>query len=77
MSMETIMQIIADNLTDVPQLTETTSLRAELNVDSLDVIMIINALEDEFSLTIDEDDFVEVDTPAEIFNLLKSKYSVE
>jgi len=77
MSMEKILTVIKENLSESPDVNEKTSLRNDLNIDSLDVIMIFNAIEDEFSISLEEEDFDKVDTPEEIMSLLKSKYNLE
>ncbi|KGP76831.1 acyl carrier protein [Desulfosporosinus sp. Tol-M] len=48
-------------------------LREDLNVDSIDFLMIIGDLEDEFSITIDEDEFLDVVTVNDIVEKLKAR----
>ncbi|MFA5245646.1 MAG: acyl carrier protein [Pedobacter sp.] len=48
-------------------------LREDLNVDSIDFLMIIGDLEDEFSITIDEDEFLDVVTVKDIVEKLKAR----
>jgi acyl carrier protein len=48
-------------------------LLEDLEVDSLDRLMIISALEDEFSLSIAEDDFLDVVTVGDIIQKLQDR----
>lgn len=54
-----------------------TNLRKDLEIDSLDALMIMNDIDDEFGISIDEDDFKTVNSPREIIALLKSKYGID
>lgn len=45
----------------------------DLRVDSLDLLMILSALEDEFSITIAEDDFLDVVTVNDIAIKLRAR----
>lgn len=58
------------------QITLATNLINDLGVDSFGSIMIINALEDEFSITINETNFESVVTVEDIITLLR-KYHPE
>ena len=72
-----VIKIIEDSLNDNPLIKKDTNLRTDLDVDSFDVLMIINALEDEFSISIEEDDFNLISTPEEIYLLLQEKYGIK
>lgn len=48
------------------EITLESRLLEDLLVDSLDLLMILSALEDEFSITIAEDDFLDVVTVKDI-----------
>jgi len=52
-------------------------LRKELDIDSFDVLMIMNELDDEYGIALDEDDFKAVNTPHEIVTLLTTKYGID
>lgn len=54
--------------------TPASDLRKELRMDSFGTLMIINAIEDEFGIAIEEADFNQVHTVADIVSLLESKY---
>jgi acyl carrier protein len=51
-----------------------TNLFTELNIDSFGKLMIVNAIEDEFSIEVDEDDIEKFATVNEIIEVLQSKY---
>ena len=54
--------------------TLTSDLRKELRMDSFGTLMIINAIEDEFGISVEEADFTQVHTVADIVSLLETKY---
>lgn len=54
-----------------PEITLESRLLEDLKVDSLDLLMILSALEDEFSIIIAEDDFDDVYTINDITVKLK------
>lgn len=56
-----------------PMITIDSRLIEDLMVDSLDKLMILSALEDEFSITIAEDDFADVVTIKDIAVKLKAR----
>jgi len=55
------------------KITPESRLREDLNVDSIDFLMIIGDLEDEFSITIEEDDFLDVVTVNDIVEKLEAR----
>jgi acyl carrier protein len=76
-TIEIINKIISENIESNDPIQNNTDLRKELNIDSFDVLMIMNEIEDEFSLELEEDDFQDVNTPQEIVILLTKKYGVK
>ena len=66
-----IIKIIEENLEEEFDVTLKTNLRDDLNIDSLSTLMIITALEDEFSITIKDTDFAEIKRVEDIIKLLK------
>ena len=48
-------------------------IREDLTLDSFDILMIISALEDEFLITIDEEDFANIVTIKDIVEKLRSE----
>ena len=71
-----IIAIIRKNVNSELEINESTDLRKELNIDSFDVLMIMNELDDEFGISLAEDDFKSVTTPGDIINLLADKYGI-
>lgn len=66
-----IIVIIQSVLEKSPEITLESRLLEDLKVDSLDLLMILSALEDEFSIIIAEDDFDDVYTINDIAVKLK------
>jgi len=75
-TIEKIIAIIGKNIKTESLIQEDTDLRKELGIDSFDGLMIMNEIDDEYSISIDEDDFKSVNTPREIVTLLKEKYGI-
>lgn len=71
---EKIISIIEANLETPAKITRESKLIEDLNIDSFSMIMIVNECEDEFSVTIDESDFMELRTVSDIIFKLKEKY---
>jgi acyl carrier protein len=71
-----IIAIIRKNIKTEAGILADTDMRKDLDIDSFDGLMIMNELDDEFGVSLDEDDFKQVNTPREIASLLKSKYGV-
>jgi acyl carrier protein len=71
-----IKKIIAENIDTDISIGNCTDLRKELEIDSFDVLMIMNAIDDEFSVSLEENDFQQIKTPEDIASLLKEKYGI-
>ena len=57
MVLEKLSKIIADQLgMEQSSITNTTSLRDDLQADSLDIVEIIMSIEEEFNIQVDDDD---------------------
>lgn len=56
-----------------PKITLESRLVEDLKVDSLDLLMILSDLEDEFNITITEDDFLDVVTVNDIVVKLRAR----
>lgn len=70
-----IIAALKENLEKRPEIKLESRLLEDLMVDSLERIMILAALEDEFSLTIAEDDFADVVTVNDIAVKIKARCS--
>jgi acyl carrier protein len=69
-----VIAIIEKNIEKPTKITRDTDLRNDLGLDSFAMIIIINALEDEFGVTIDENDFKSINNVVDIANGLKQRF---
>ncbi|HQO09620.1 MAG TPA: acyl carrier protein [Clostridiales bacterium] len=76
-SIEKIKKIIFDNIDNKVNIEDSTDLRTGIQIDSFDALMIMTGIEDEFKITLEEDEFKKVGTPLQILSLLKEKYGVK
>ncbi|PKM89525.1 MAG: acyl carrier protein [Firmicutes bacterium HGW-Firmicutes-12] len=70
-----VIKTLKDNLEKSPEISLESRLLEDLLVDSLDRMMLLSGLEDEFSITIAEEDFAEVATVSDIVRKLKARLS--
>ncbi|MDF2537672.1 MAG: hypothetical protein K0S76_693 [Herbinix sp.] len=74
MDLNKIKELVAEQLgVDVAELTESTSLKDDLNADSLDLFQIIMSLEEEFGIEIPTEDTESIRTIGDIESYLNSK----
>ena len=71
-----VVDLIRSNIEKKYAVTPESDLRQDLEVDSFGTIMIVNALEDEFGITVEEADIKGLVTVSDIVQLLKTKYAV-
>ncbi len=71
-----ITAIIRKNTATDAEIKADTDLRKDLSLDSLDVLMIMNEIEDEYGVTLEPDAYKQIKTPEEIISLLREKYGV-
>lgn len=71
---EKVLAIVSKNIETKQDLDLSKKLIDDLGVDSLDTLMIINGLEDEFGIAINEDDFKDIKTIGDIVAALRQKY---
>ena len=76
-TIEKIKRIIKENIETDVAIEGSTDMRKDLDLDSFDVLMIMNEIDEEYSITLEEEDFQEVNTPQEIASLLEKKYGVK
>jgi acyl carrier protein len=69
-----ILDIVRANTSANGEITLASDLRKQLHLDSFGTLMIINAIEDSFGITVEDADFSRVITVADIVTLLQSKY---
>ena len=74
MELSKIKEVVAEQLgVDVTELTDETSLKDDLNADSLDLFQIIMSLEEEFDIEIPTEDAESIHTIGDIVRYLSSK----
>lgn len=67
-----VVQIVSDKLAiDPDQITPDSSFAEELGADSLDVVELLMTLEDEFGLTIEEDEAENIETVRDIVSYIQ------
>ncbi len=74
MDLNKIKELVAEQLgVDVAELTQETSLKDDLNADSLDLFQIIMSLEEEFGIEIPTEDTESIGTIGDIEKYLASR----
>ena len=74
MVFERVQEIIAEKLDlDPEEITMESSLDDDLEADSLDVIEIITALEDEFNISFQQEDLQEMEKVSDLVSYIESK----
>jgi acyl carrier protein len=74
MDLNKIKEVVADQLgVDVAELTLETSLKDDLNADSLDLFQIIMSLEEEFGIEIPTEDTEQITSIGDIEKYLNSR----
>jgi acyl carrier protein len=71
---EQVVSIVRDNTETNHAVTMASDLRKELCLDSFGTLMVINAIEDDFGVSVDQKDFCQVKTVADVVSLLQTKY---
>ena len=71
--LEQVIQVVGETLdvADGVELTEDTNLE-ELGADSFDLLELVTALEDEFGLTLDDDDVEKIATIGQVVDAIKN-----
>lgn len=73
MVFEKIKQIIADQLgADADEITMDSTFIEDLGADSLDVVELVMAMEDEFDMEIDEDEAENISTVGDVVEYIKA-----
>ena len=71
--LQKVIDVIADQISvDVDDIDESTSLENDLEVDSLDLLQIVTAIEDEFNITIEDEAFGTVKTVGDALTYIES-----
>ena len=73
MTIEKVKEIIANQLSvDVKKLTENTNIAEELGADSLDVVEILMALEEEFNVSIPDEAIPNIKTIKDVVDFIEN-----
>lgn len=69
-----VKELIANQLNKpVAEITEDKDVKVDLGADSLDVVEMIMAFEDEFGISVDDEEGAGIKTVGDIINLIESK----
>lgn len=72
--LEKVKQIVADSLgADAADITEETSFKEDLGADSLDLMEMVMAFEEEFEVEIPSEDLEKITTVGDVMKYLESK----
>lgn len=74
MTFEKVKKLLADQLNiDAGKITENSKVIDDLGADSLDVVEMLMTLEDEFNVTVTDEESVNLKTVGDIVKLIDSK----
>ena len=73
-TLEKVISIIVEIKENSMDVTPETNLSEDLRIDSFDTLMIINAIEDEFSIEFNGSDLEKIKIVSDIVKLLNEKY---
>ena len=74
MVLEKLSKIIADQLgMEQSKITQDTSLKDDLQADSLDIVEIIMSIEDEFGIQVDDDDALAFKTVGDVVEYIEKQ----
>ncbi|HUI92459.1 MAG TPA: acyl carrier protein [Chitinivibrionales bacterium] len=71
-----VLDLVRSNIEKKGAVTLQSDLRKDLEVDSFGTIMIVNAVEDAFGITVEETDIKSMEKVSDIVELLSKKYHV-
>lgn len=71
---EKIIAIITENTDNDIEVTQDSNLVDDLSIGSFERLMIVNSIEDEFSIQVEDKDLDNLRTVGDIFVLLNEKY---
>ena len=78
MSLEKVKKLLAEQLNIAPEsITEKSRVIEDLGADSLDVVEMLMVLEDEFNVTVTDEESLQLKTVGDIVKLIDSKTNKE
>ena len=73
-TLDKVKQLIAEHLNKpVEEITEDKEIVKDLGADSLDIVEMLMALEDEFGVTVSDEDAIKIKTVGDIVNTIEKK----
>ena len=73
-TLDKVKQLIAKHLNKpVEEITEDKEIVKDLGADSLDIVEMLMALEDEFGVTVSDEDAIKIKTVGDIVNTIEKK----
>ena len=73
-TLDKVKQLIAEHLNKpVEEITEEKEIVKDLGADSLDTVEMLMALEDEFGVTVSDEDAIKIKTVGDIVNTIEKK----
>ncbi len=73
-TLDKVKQLIAEHLNkSVEEITEDKEIVKDLGADSLDIVEMLMALEDEFGVTVSDEDAIKIKTVGDIVNTIEKK----
>jgi acyl carrier protein len=74
---ERVIAVIRENSEEKGAISPAADLQRDLGIDSFGRIMIVNGIENEFSITIDESDIASIKTVADVAAILRDRYGMQ
>ncbi len=71
---EKIIAIISENTEKDQEINLSKRLNDDLGIDSLDILMVVHGIEDEFNITIEDENFRDIITVGDIVDKLRQRY---
>lgn len=73
-TLDKVKQLIAEHLNKpVEEITEDKEIVKDLGADSLDIVEMLMSLEDEFGVTVSDEDAINIKTVGDIVNTIEKK----
>ena len=73
-TLDKVKQLIEENLNKpVEEITQDKEIVKDLGADSLDIVEMLMALEDEFGVTVSDEDAIKIKTVGDIVNTIEKK----
>ncbi len=74
---ERVISVIKENSENIEEIPVAADLQEDIGIDSFGTLMIINGIEDEFEISINEEDAKAIRSVSDIVTILKQQYRIE